>query len=107
MQTMLPAPKRPMSQQLAALKNANEIRSKRAQLKRDLKAGKVKIVRVVLDPPDYISGAKVSVILEAMPMWGPVRVKRLLNSMDPLISTDCPFEALAWERRKQLVAALG
>jgi hypothetical protein len=37
-----------------ALARANEIRSQRAQLKRDLKAGRHSIQQLLLDPPEYL-----------------------------------------------------
>ncbi|MGO9972801.1 MAG: hypothetical protein ACLP01_08350 [Solirubrobacteraceae bacterium] len=39
---------------MTALSMANEIRRLRAQLKRDLKAGKASIVALLLDPPAYL-----------------------------------------------------
>ena len=43
---------------MRALRRANEIRSKRAQLKRDLKAGKTRVESLLRDPPDYVLSAK-------------------------------------------------
>ena len=42
-----------------ALRAANEVRALRAQLKRDLKAGRVSIGPLLLDPPPYLETAKV------------------------------------------------
>ena len=49
-------PARSHEQRMRALRRANEIRSARAKLKRDLKAGKAQIERLLLDPPDYVLG---------------------------------------------------
>jgi hypothetical protein len=52
---------------MEALKRANDIRTKRAQLKRDLKASKVNIHTLLLDPPEYVETAKVFDMLLAVP----------------------------------------
>ena len=44
------APERSLVQRMEALQRANEIRTKRATLKRDLKAGKVSIHDLLLEP---------------------------------------------------------
>ena len=64
---------------MEALKRANDIRTKRAQLKRDLKAGKVKIQTLLLDPPEYVLTAKVLDMLLAVPKYGRVKTNRILN----------------------------
>jgi hypothetical protein len=54
------APERSLDQRMEALKRANDIRSKRAQLKRDLKANKVKTNRILnqcrISPSKTIGG---------------------------------------------------
>ena len=50
-----------------ALGRANEVRALRAQLKRDLKAGRVSIGALLLDPPPYLETAKVFDMLLALP----------------------------------------
>ena len=42
-----------------ALARANQIRIQRAQLKRDLKAGRLSIHALLLEPPEYVETAKV------------------------------------------------
>jgi hypothetical protein len=43
---------------MEALKRANEIRVRRAQLKKDLKDGRLHIEEVLRDPPEYVGTAK-------------------------------------------------
>lgn len=62
-----------------ALRRANEIRSQRAQLKRDLKTGAVAITTVIASPPDFLLTAKVFDILLAAPKYGKVKATRFLN----------------------------
>ena len=60
-------PERSLDQRMAALERANGIRSARAQLKRDLKAGRVKITELLAKPPEYVLTAKVFDMLLAVP----------------------------------------
>lgn len=72
-------PLRSLDQRMEALKRANDIRVRRAQLKKDLKEGRVHIEGILLDPPEYVSTAKVFDILMAVPKFGRVKAARLLN----------------------------
>ena len=72
------APSRSLDQRMEALRRANDIRVKRAQLKKDLKLGRVKLEDILRDPPDYVSTAKVLDMLMAVPKFGQVKAKRCL-----------------------------
>jgi hypothetical protein len=61
---------RSLTQRLDALERANEVRTKRAQLKRNLKAGRESIHALLMDPPSYIETAKVFDMLLATPKYG-------------------------------------
>ena len=63
-----------------ALKRANDVRVRRAQLKKDLKEGKVRIDQILGNPPEYVSTAKVIDILMAVPKFGRVKAARFLNT---------------------------
>jgi hypothetical protein len=89
---------------MRALELANEIRTKRAQLKKDLKAGKVKIDALLLDPPDWLGSAKVFDIMLAVPKYGRVKVNRILNQCR--ISPSKTIEGLSERQRAELVALL-
>ena len=62
-----------------ALKRANDVRVKRAKLKKDLKEGKVRIEKILDNPPEYVSTAKVVDILMAVPKFGRVKAARFLT----------------------------
>ena len=65
---------------MEALKRANDIRVRRAQLKKaDLKDGRAQIEGILLDPPEYVSTAKVFDMLMAVPKFGRVKAARMLN----------------------------
>src|SRR6266704_5620581 len=74
------APVRSLDQRMDALKRANDVRVKRAQLKKDLKEGKVRIEQILNNPPEYVSTAKVIDILMAVPKFGRVKAARFLNT---------------------------
>src|ERR1700740_217463 len=72
------APQRSLNQRMDALARANQIRIKRAQLKRDLKAGRRSIHQLLLDPPEYVETAKVFDMLLAVPKYGRGKVNKIL-----------------------------
>src|SRR5918997_6562028 len=72
------APERSLVQRMDALQRANEIRTRRAQLKRDLKGGRITIHDLLLNPPDYLETAKVFDMLLAVPKYGRVKVNKIL-----------------------------
>jgi hypothetical protein len=71
-------PGRSPEQRLHALSVANSIRTARAELKRELKAGRVRIVDVLAVPPECARTAKVEDLLVALPKIGPHKAARLL-----------------------------
>jgi hypothetical protein len=98
------APERSLDQRMEALKRANDIRSKRAQLKRDLKGNKVKIQTLLMDPPEYVQTAKVIDMLMAVPKYGRVKTNRILNQCR--ISPSKTIGGLSERQRAELVAQL-
>jgi hypothetical protein len=86
---------------MEALRRANVIRVRRAQLKRDLKAGAVSIADVLHEPPDYVLTAKVYDMLMAVPKLGRVKAMRLLNQCR--ISQSKTVGGLSERQRAELV----
>src|SRR5579872_1915829 len=78
--TQAHAPLRSLDQRMDALKRANDVRVRRAKLKKDLKDGRVKIESILGSPPEYVSTAKVIDILMAVPKFGRVKADRFLNT---------------------------
>jgi hypothetical protein len=74
------APERSLDQRMDALRRANDVRVRRAQLKKDLKDGRVRIQTILGDPPEYVETAKVIDILMAVPKFGRVKAARFLNT---------------------------
>jgi hypothetical protein len=73
------APERSLDQRLDALARANEVRSRRAVLKAELKRGDVSVRDVLLNPPDFMLTAKVIDLLMAAPKRGRVKSTRIME----------------------------
>ena len=98
------APERSLTQRMEALQRANEIRTKRAQLKRDLKAGRYSIHSLLLEPPEYVGTAKVVDMLLAVPKYGRVKVDKILRQCK--ISPSKTVGGLSERQRNELVSML-
>ena len=98
------APERSLTQRMDALKRANEIRTRRARLKRDLKGGRTKIHQLLLDPPEYLQTAKVFDLLLAVPKYGRVKVNKILGQCK--ISPSKTVGGLSERQRRELVALM-
>jgi hypothetical protein len=89
---------------MEALQRANEIRTRRAQLKRDLKSGRASIHRLLLDPPEWVETAKVFDMLLAVPKYGRVKANKILQQCR--ISPSKTIGGLSERQRAELVAML-
>ena len=89
---------------MRALRRANEIRSARAQLKRDLKGGKARIEQLLSDPPEYVLSAKAFDMIVAVPKYGRVKANKILNQCR--ISPSKTIGGLSERQRGELVAFL-
>ena len=98
------APERSLTQRMDALQRANEIRTRRAALKRDLKAGRAQIHGLLLDPPEYLQTAKVFDMLLAVPKYGRVKVNKIL--VQCRISPSKTIGGLSERQRGELVSFL-
>ncbi len=97
-------PDRSLTQRLDALVRANEVRTKKAALKRDLKSGRQTIHQVLLDPPDYAANAHVFELLMATPKYGRVKVNKILTQCR--ISPRKTIGGLSQRQRDELVYLL-
>jgi hypothetical protein len=98
------APERSYLQRMEALQRANHIRTRRAKLKRDLKAGRQPIDDLLLGPPEYLETAKVFDLLLAVPKYGRVKVNKILSQCK--ISPSKTVGGLSERQRRELVAFL-
>jgi hypothetical protein len=102
--TQVQAPVRSLDQRMDALRRANEIRVRRAQLKKDLKAGSIRIEQILSSPPTYVETAKVFDMLMAVPKFGRVKAARFLNQCR--ISQSKTVGGLSDRQRAELVGLL-
>ena len=99
--TQAQAPLRSLDQRMEALKRANDIRVKRARLKKDLKEGRAHIEMILNESPEFVSTAKVFDILMAVPKFGRVKAARFLNQCR--ISQSKTVGGLSERQRAELV----
>jgi DNA-binding NarL/FixJ family response regulator len=79
-----------------ALKQANQVRSLRAKLKRDLREGTVRLEQILATGADYLASAEVFDLLVAVPKIGPVTAAHLLT-----IARICPSKTVAGLSERQ------
>ena len=102
--TLNQAPVRSLDQRMEALHRANEIRVRRAQLKRDLKTGSSDIAVILLSPPDHVLTAKVFDMLLAVPKYGRVKVNKILSHCR--IAPSKTIGGLSERQRSELISLL-
>lgn len=98
-------PERSQQQRMDALRRANDIRSERARLKEQLRAGDLVITQVLIDPPSCVHTAKVLDLLLAVPKYGRVKANRLLERCR--VSPAKTVNGLTPRQRKELLDMLG
>jgi hypothetical protein len=99
------APERSLGQRMDALGKANEVRSRRAALKTDLKHGAANIREVLSAPPDYLLTAKVVDLLMAAPKCGRVKSAKIMEQCR--ISPSKTIGGLSERQRTELLAYFG
>jgi hypothetical protein len=103
-QTQYPVPERTLEQRREALARANDIRSRRAELKREIKAGRVSVHELLLNPPEFIETMKVFELMMAAPKNGRVKVSQILTHT--AISGSKSVGGLTERQRSELVRRL-
>lgn len=99
------APDRSLAQRMDALAKANDVRVRRADLKRELRAGRVHVRDVLLDPPEWAETMKVVELLLAVPKHGRVKVNKVVVRSG--ISPSKSLGGLTVRQRAELVSLLG
>ncbi len=99
------APPRSLDQRMEALRWANTVRTRRADLKRDIKAGtQAPLPLIAKEPPDWLETMKVYDLLMAMPKIGRVKATRVLNRCR--ISPSKTIAGISRRQRLELVREL-
>jgi hypothetical protein len=89
---------------LDGLERANVVRTRRAQLKRDLNNGRISMHEVLLDAPDFVQTAKVGDLLRAVPTYSRASVARILARCR--ITPDKTIQGLSPRQREALIESL-
>lgn len=99
-------PKLSLDEKKKALKKAQEVRSKRAKIRQNLKAGKTTI-REVLDNinDDVIAKMRVVYLLESLPRIGKVKTKKIMNDIG--IDETRRIQGLGNRQKQALIERLG
>ncbi|HHV63083.1 MAG TPA: integration host factor [Firmicutes bacterium] len=78
----MPLPKLTPEEKRAALEKAQEMRSKRAQLRQSLKQGKITLEKILNHPEDdVVSKMRVAYLLESLPRIGRVRTRKIMEEI--------------------------
>jgi S13-like H2TH domain len=72
-------PGRSTEQRLRALRQANQVRSERAKLKKELAAGTIGLAQILAQPPACVRTARVRDLLLVLPKIGSVKAGRILG----------------------------
>jgi hypothetical protein len=99
-----PTPDRSRTQRMDALGKANVIRTRRANLKRDLKAQRVSVMSLVMDPPEWVETMKVFDLLLAVPKFGRVKANKILQTCR--ISPSKTLGGMSDRQRGEMVSLL-
>lgn len=90
----------------AALKKAAEARQKRAELRAQIKAGKVSFAEVMRRSADpIVARMKVSTLLESLPGYGKAKAAKLMSELE--ISESRRVQGLGARQREMLMQRLG
>lgn len=99
----MPLPTLTEEQRREALAKAAEARKKRAELKDQLKTGRMNLKDVLARQTDGVVGKmKVSNVLESLPGVGKVRAKKIMERLD--ISTSRRVRGLGTKQKEALMA---
>lgn len=98
-------PARSLQQRMSALGRANEIRTYRANLKRELKAGRVSIVKLMSDPPEELETMKIFDLLLSVPKMGRVKANKVISQCR--ISPSKTLGGMSSRQRDELISFLG
>jgi hypothetical protein len=104
-QALTSTPDRSIAQRMQALAHGNDVRLKRAQFKRDLKAGRVSIIDAINAPPPWLEEAKLYDLLLAVPRYGRVRVNKVFKIVG--ISPVKRVAGISARQRADLLVVLG
>ena len=99
-------PKLSLEEKRNALKKAQEVRSKRAKIRQNLKNGKTNILEVLANiNDDVVAKMRVVYLLESLPRIGKVKTKKIMNDIG--IDETRRIQGLGNRQRQALIEKLG
>jgi hypothetical protein len=97
-------PTRSLQQRREALERANEIRTRRAALKKQLKTRQTTLVDVLVVPPAWLLSMKIGDLLLAVPKVGVVKRNKILRDIG--IAPSKTVGGMSNRQRAELLARL-
>ncbi len=98
------APERSLMQRRDALAIANDVRTRRARMRIDLKAGRLNIPALLIDPPKWLESMKIFEFLMFIPKIGRVKAQKIINKCH--ISPAKTIGGLSPRQRDEIALAL-
>lgn len=99
-------PKLSLEEKKKALKKAQEVRSKRAKIRQNLKNGKTNIREVLANiNDDVVAKMRVVYLLESLPRIGKVKTKKIMNDIG--IDETRRIQGLGNRQKQALIDRLG
>ncbi len=98
------APERSLEQRQEALTKANTVRTERADLKKEMKAGRANVYQLIRDPPEVLQTMKLWDFLIAIPKFGRVKVNKMLTQCR--ISPSKTMGGLSQRQREEVARML-
>jgi type II secretory pathway predicted ATPase ExeA len=103
---MMPLPKLTIEEKKQALKKAQQVRSQRAKIRQELKAGKTTIRKVLENiDSDVVAKMRVAYLLESLPRIGKVRTRKIMNDIG--IDETRRIQGLGNRQKQALIERLG
>ena len=102
----MPLPKLSVEEKKQALKKAQQVRSQRAKIRQELKAGKTTIRKVLENiDNDVVAKMRVAYLLESLPRIGKVRTRKIMNDIG--IDETRRIQGLGNRQKQALIERLG
>ena len=78
----MPIPQLSQDERIAALEKAKAARAKRAEIREELKAGKLSLEQVIDRKDDEVVGRmRVSVLIETLPGYGKAKAEKIMDEL--------------------------
>lgn len=98
------APERSLQQRRTALETANIVRTFRADLKKDIKAGRISFYTLIMEPPAMLETMKLFEFMLAIPKFGRVKVNKILTQCR--ISPSKTIGGLSQRQREEICSMM-